>query len=69
MAHSKAGIQLAVRYVAVFALVEIRQPVEGQALEMANEVGWHHGYEAALGHDASFNVVEFQTGVGTSHLT
>ncbi|TNN54106.1 hypothetical protein EYF80_035665 [Liparis tanakae] len=68
VAHAEAGVQLAVGDVAVLALVEVGQPVEGQALEVADEVRGHHGYEAPLGHDARLDVVELQTRVGAGHL-
>lgn len=66
--HAEAGIQLAVRYVPVFTLVQVWDPIEGQALEMANEVRRHHGDKTALGHDARLDVVELEPCVGTSHL-
>lgn len=69
MAHAEAGVELAVGDVAVFALVQVGHPIKGQALEVADEVGGHHGYEAALCHDACLNVVELQSCVGPSHLT
>lgn len=68
VAHAEASVQLAVGDIAVLALVEVGQPVEGQALKVADEVRGHHGYEAPLGHDARLDVVELQTRVGAGHL-
>lgn len=68
MAHAEAGVQFTVGDVSILALVQVGQPVERQALEMADEVRGHDRYEATLGHDTRLDVVELETGVGTGHL-
>lgn len=63
------GVQLAVIDVTVFTEVYVGHAIEGEALEVADEVGRHHGHEALLCHDARLNVMELQLGVVTRHLT
>lgn len=63
------GVELAVIDVAVLAEVYVGHAVEGEALQVPDEVGRHHGHEALLRHDARFYVVELQLGVVTRHLT
>lgn len=63
------GVELAVIDVAVLTEVYVGHAVEGEALEVADEVGRHHGHEALLCHDARLNVMELQLGVVTRHLT
>ena len=69
VAHAEAGVELAEGDVAVLALVQVGQAVEAQALQVADEVGRHHGDEAPLRHDARLDVVELQARVGAGHLT
>lgn len=63
------GVELAVVNVAVLAEVYVGHAVEGEALQVPDEVGGHHGHEALLCHDACFYVVELQLGVVARHLT
>lgn len=63
------GVELAVVDVAVFTEVYVGHAVEGEALEVTDEVGRHHGHVALLGHNARLNVMELQLGVVTCHLT
>lgn len=63
------GVELAVVDVAILAQVNVRHAVEGQALEVPDEVGGHHVHEALLRHDARLDVVELQLGVVARHLT
>lgn len=63
------GVELAVIDVAVLAEVYVGHAVEGEALQVPDEVGGHHGHEALLRHDARFYVVELQLGVVARHLT
>lgn len=67
--QSKASLQLAVVDVSVLAQVNVEQPVEHKALQVADETGGDHGDVAFLSHDTSFNVVEFQAGVVSHHRT
>lgn len=62
------GIEFAVIDIAVFTEVYVGHAIEGEALEVANEVGWHYGQEALLCHDARLDVMELQLGVVTRHL-
>lgn len=62
------GIELAVIDIAVFTQVYVGHAVEGEALEVADEVGRHHGQEALLCHDARLNVMELQLSVVACHL-
>lgn len=66
--HAEPGVQLAVGDVPILALVQIEHPVEGERLQMADEVGRHHRDKAALCHDPRLDVVELQAGVGTGHV-
>lgn len=68
MPHAKPSIQLTVGDVSVLALVQIQHPVQGERLQMADEVGRHHRDEAPLCHDPSLDVIELQAGVGASHV-
>ena len=63
------GVELTVINVTVFTEVYVGHAVKGEALEVANEVGRHHGHEALLCHNARLNVVELQLGVVACHLT
>lgn len=63
------GIELTVINVTVFTEVNVGHAIEGEALEVANEVGRHHGHVALLCHNARLNVVELQLGMVTCHLT
>lgn len=67
--ESNHGIELTVVNVTVFTEVYVGHAIEGEALEVANEVGWHHVHEALLCHNACLNVMELQLGVVTWHLT
>lgn len=67
--QSKASLQFAVVNVSIFAQVNVEQPVEHKTLQVANETGGDHGDVAFLGHDTSFDVVEFQAGVVSHHRT
>lgn len=67
-AAAEAGVELAGADVAVLAQVEVGAAVEEQSAEVAQEVGGHHGQEAALRHDARLQVVELQAGVGARQL-
>ena len=67
MPHAESRIQLAVGDVSILALVQIEHPVDGERLQMADEVGRHHGDEAPLCHDPRLDVVELQAGVGAGH--
>lgn len=67
--ESNHGIELTVINVAVFTEVYVGHAIEGEALEVPNEVGWHHVHEALLCHNACLNVMELQLGVVTWHLT
>lgn len=68
MPHAESSIQLAVRDVSILALVQIEHSVEGESLQMANEVGRHHRDETPLCHDPRLNVTEFQAGMGALHV-
>lgn len=68
MPHPESGVQLAVGDVPVLALVQKQHSVEGQRLQVADEVGRHHGDEAPLRHDPGLDVVELQPGVGAGHV-
>lgn len=63
------GIELTVINVTIFTEVYVGHAIEGETLEVANEVGRHHGHEALLCHNARLNVMELQLGVVTRHLT
>lgn len=63
------GIELTVINVTVFTEVYVGHAIEGEALEVANEVGRHHGHEALLCYNARLNVMELQLGVVSCHLT
>lgn len=63
------GVELTVIDVTIFTEVYVGQAVEGEALEVADEVRRHHGQEALLCHDARLYVIELQLGVVTCHLT
>lgn len=63
------GIEFTVINVTVFTKVYVGHAIEGEALEVANEVGGHCGHEALLCHNARLNVMELQLGVVTCHLT
>lgn len=67
--QAESSVQLAVGDVSVLALVQIQHPVEGERLQVTDEVGRHHGDETALRHDARLDVVELQAGVGAGHVT
>lgn len=67
--QSKASLQFAVVDVSVFAQVNVEQPVEHKALQVANETGGDHGDVTFLSHDTGFDVVEFQAGVVSHHRT
>lgn len=67
MPHAESRVQLAVGDVSVLALVQIEHPVDGERLQMADEVGRHHGDETPLCHDPRLDVVELQAGVGAGH--
>lgn len=67
--ESDHGVELAVINVPVLTEVYVGHAVEGEALEVADEVGRHHGHEALLCHNACLNVMELQLGVVTCHLT
>lgn len=66
--HAEPSVQLAVGDVAVFALVQIEHPVDGESLQMADKVGRHHGDETPLCHDPRLDVIELQAGVGAGHV-
>lgn len=40
--HAEASVELAEGYVSVLALVQIEHPIDGERLQMADEVGRHH---------------------------
>lgn len=63
------GIELTVINVTVFTKVYVGHAIEGEALEVANEVGGYCGHEPLLCHNARLNVMELQLGVVTCHLT
>lgn len=63
------GIELTVINVTIFTEVYVGHAIEGETLEVANEVGWHNGHVALLCHNARLNVMELQLGVVTRHLT
>ena len=63
------GIEFTVINVTVFTEVYVSHAIEGEALEVANEVGRHRGHEAFLRHNARLNVMELQLGVVSCHLT
>lgn len=68
MPHAKSSIQLAVGDVSVLALVQIEHPIEGESLQMADEIGRHHRGETPFCHDSRLNVVELQASVRASHV-
>lgn len=68
MPHAESSVQLAVGDVAVLALVQVQHPIEGESLQMADEVGRHHGDETPLCHDAGLDVVELQASVRAAHV-
>ncbi len=63
------GIEITVINVTVFTEVHVGHAIEGEAQEVANEVGRHRGHEALLCHNARLYVMELQLGVVTCHLT
>lgn len=63
------GIEFTVIDVSIFTEVYVGHAIEGEALNVANEVGRHHVYEAFFRHNACLNVVELQLSVIACHLT
>ncbi len=68
MPHAEPSVQFAVGDVSILALVQIEHPVEGESLQMTDEVGRHHGDEAPLCHDPCLDVVELEASVGAGHV-
>ena len=66
--HAESSIQLAEGDVPVLALVQVQHPVEGEGLQVADEIGGQHRDEAPLGHDPRLDVVELQASVGAGHV-
>lgn len=66
--HAEPSVQLAEGYVSVLALVQIEHPIDGERLQMADEVGRHYRDETPLCHDPRLDVIELQPGVGASHV-
>lgn len=67
--QAEASVELAVGDVTVLTLVHVGLAVEHQPAQVPDEVGGHHGDEAALRHDARLDVMEFQPCMGSCHLS
>lgn len=63
------GVQFAVVDVAVLAQVNVGHAIEGQTLQVANEVGGHGGHITLLSYDSRFHIVELQLCVVSRDLT
>lgn len=62
-------VQFAVVNVAIFAQVNVGHAIEGQTLQVSNEVGGHSGHVTLFCNNARFHIVEFQLRVVPSDLT
>lgn len=63
------GVQFAVVNVAVLAQVNVGHAIEGQTLQVSNEVGGHGGHVPLLCNDARLHIVELQLRVVPRDLT
>lgn len=67
--QSKTSLQFTIINVSVFAQVNVEQAIKHKALQVANETGGDNGDVTFLGHDTSFDIVEFQAGMVSHHCT